>query len=255
MGKLFVTFLILLFLFIQHALLAQDRIVLKHGQEIQAKVLEVSRSQIKYKKESNPEGPVYIEKKYRIERIVYQNGDIDEFANQYSKESLNRSSISYHFFDVVHSDITLSFEHIVESGKYGIKIPVAIGYDLDSYRRKNFAIIAYTGIGVNIYPAGQHTFSYFIGPEFHIGYGTREYDDFTTSTDDNGHHVYNHFRVQQYFFFGRMLINNGVSFTAFENLKFSAVFGFGARYLDVPKFGYSGLRSTIHYTLGMGYAF
>jgi hypothetical protein len=62
---------------------AQDNIVLKNGTEIRAKVLEVSATEIKYRKQDNPDGPVYSSGIGEVLLINYANG---------TKDVLGRSS-------------------------------------------------------------------------------------------------------------------------------------------------------------------
>ncbi len=62
-----------------HAAFAQDIITKKDGAEIQAKILEINESDIKYKKFSNLEGPVYSMSISDILMIRYQNGENDVF--------------------------------------------------------------------------------------------------------------------------------------------------------------------------------
>ncbi len=61
--------------------LAQDNIVLKNGEDINAKILEIDESVIKYKKYDNQEGPIYTILKNEIFFIKYPNGDKDIFSN------------------------------------------------------------------------------------------------------------------------------------------------------------------------------
>ena len=61
--------------------LAQDNIVLKNGEDINAKILEINESVIKYKKYDNQEGPIYTILKKEIFFIKYPNGDKDIFSN------------------------------------------------------------------------------------------------------------------------------------------------------------------------------
>ena len=55
----------------------QDNIILKNGSEIRAKVLEVSPSHIKYRRQDNPEGPVYTTGTSDVVLINYANGTKD----------------------------------------------------------------------------------------------------------------------------------------------------------------------------------
>jgi hypothetical protein len=67
---------------------AQDLIIKKNGDEIQAKVLEILPELIKYKKKSNLEGPTYTLELSEIFMIKYQNGSKAVF-----KEKRNQPSI------------------------------------------------------------------------------------------------------------------------------------------------------------------
>ena len=51
-----------------------DILVLKNGDEVKAKVLEISPIEIKYKKCTMPEGPLYVVKKSDVFMIKYANG-------------------------------------------------------------------------------------------------------------------------------------------------------------------------------------
>lgn len=59
---------------------AQDVIVKKDGSTILSKVLEVNKTDIKYKKYSNQNGPIYTVDKSEIMAINYENGDKDDFS-------------------------------------------------------------------------------------------------------------------------------------------------------------------------------
>lgn len=54
-----------------------DVILLKNGEEIEAKVTEIGTDEIKYKKCSYQEGPTYSIKKSTVFRVKYSNGSID----------------------------------------------------------------------------------------------------------------------------------------------------------------------------------
>ena len=75
MKHLLVTFLFLCSV----SVFAQDVIVKKDGSTILSKVLEVNTADIKYKKFSNPNGPIYTIRKAELLSINYENGDKDTF--------------------------------------------------------------------------------------------------------------------------------------------------------------------------------
>lgn len=58
---------------------ADDVIALRSGDIINAIVTEVTVNEIKYKKASNPQGPVYSVEKNNVLSIKYANGEIDKF--------------------------------------------------------------------------------------------------------------------------------------------------------------------------------
>jgi len=74
---------------------AQDMIIKKNGDEIQAKVLTVSDSQVNYKKWSNQDGPTYILPCTDIFMIKYTNGDKDVFGYDSQTEKEEASSARY----------------------------------------------------------------------------------------------------------------------------------------------------------------
>lgn len=58
---------------------AQDLITTKKGEDIQAKILEVSSKEVKYKRFNNLEGPTFTLNKSDIVMVRYENGDKDIF--------------------------------------------------------------------------------------------------------------------------------------------------------------------------------
>ncbi len=59
---------------------AQDLIIKKDTSKIEAKVLEISRDAVRYKRFSNPEGPTYVLPVADIYYIQYANGEKEYFA-------------------------------------------------------------------------------------------------------------------------------------------------------------------------------
>ena len=72
---------LLLFPLFTVKLFAQDVIVKKDNSTILSKVVEISDTEIKYKKWSNQDGPTYSIKKTEVFSINYSNGDIDKFSD------------------------------------------------------------------------------------------------------------------------------------------------------------------------------
>lgn len=64
------------------SLYAQDIIVTKDAKKIEAKILEVSKSEIKYKEMDNIEGPTFILETNEISSVIYANGKVVLYDNQ-----------------------------------------------------------------------------------------------------------------------------------------------------------------------------
>ncbi len=73
--------LILLVLLLVAALplMAQDMIVRRDGSVVQAKILEVSSSEIKYKKFAKHDGPLFVLKTSEIISINYEDGEVERY--------------------------------------------------------------------------------------------------------------------------------------------------------------------------------
>lgn len=70
-----------IFLCISYSGYSQDVIVKKDGSTILSKVLEVSSSEVKYKKYSNQDGPIYSISSSNIQVINYENGEKETFGH------------------------------------------------------------------------------------------------------------------------------------------------------------------------------
>ena len=60
---------------------AQDVITTKDGSDIQAKILEVTQTELKYKKFSNPDGPTFTISKSDVLIVRYENGEKEVFKD------------------------------------------------------------------------------------------------------------------------------------------------------------------------------
>lgn len=88
--------LLLTFAVISLSTYAQDILVRKNGDAENVKVMEVSPTEVKYKKSSNLNGPIYIEKRTDIYSIKYGNGEVESFnTNEKNRLKLNPASSVY----------------------------------------------------------------------------------------------------------------------------------------------------------------
>lgn len=75
---LLATILVMVFYFMAPA---QDVITTKEGNKIQAKILEVTQTELKYKRFSNPNGPTFSINKSDVLTVHYENGEDETFSN------------------------------------------------------------------------------------------------------------------------------------------------------------------------------
>ena len=154
------------FLFLLANCFAQDRIYYKNGNVAEAKILEISKDEIVFKKASNPDGPTYRELKSTIDKLVYSNGTVESFAGTPEPQKITieapqskqpeekvkpewvfkKNAITYSVSDVLFKRATFAFEHLFGKGYIGIKIPISFGlgsnkvFDVDylnSYNNDN----------------------------------------------------------------------------------------------------------------------
>ena len=83
--------LLLVALAVSTMLSATDVIVLKNSTRIDAKILEVSETEIKYKKADNPDGPIFTQRVSGISVILYDNGDVVSYADRQEEDSRSQT--------------------------------------------------------------------------------------------------------------------------------------------------------------------
>jgi hypothetical protein len=66
-----------------------DLLVTKDAQSIKAVVLEITDTDIKYKKFENQSGPIYSIKRLNIQSIVYSNGEVEVFTGESKKGDIS----------------------------------------------------------------------------------------------------------------------------------------------------------------------
>ena len=75
---------------------AQDIIVTKDAKKIEATILEVSKSEIKYKEVDNPNGPTFILETEEISSIIYSSGKVvvyNQNAEDNAKETVKEEEV------------------------------------------------------------------------------------------------------------------------------------------------------------------
>lgn len=136
-------------IFIYSNILAQDNIILKTGEEVKSKVLEITTTEIKYKKFDNQDGPAYTILKSDVFLIKYENGSKDIFNESTTKESLtnelssNEKSIKRPFNGSIYFIGGNGFKSssVDISGGGGVGFDASLGYNFS----KSFGITADIG--------------------------------------------------------------------------------------------------------------
>lgn len=99
----FLSFICILFL--AKAAYAQDLIYLKTSESpIEGNVTEITDSKIKYKKHSNPDGPLYTTSKDEVSKIVFNNGEIEHFQPTITLQESKKLLASSRLF-LSHTDV------------------------------------------------------------------------------------------------------------------------------------------------------
>ena len=75
---------------------AQDIIVMKNGDEVEAKVTKVGTTEVEYHKWSNQDGPVYSVAKSDVFMVKYKNGEKDVLTKPQQKATMPQSLNLFH---------------------------------------------------------------------------------------------------------------------------------------------------------------
>ncbi|MBP6977425.1 MAG: hypothetical protein KBB71_03825 [Lentimicrobiaceae bacterium] len=238
---------------------SQDVLFKTDGSKEEVRILQVGNREIQYKKFDNPDGPVYIVNKENVVMITYENGDYDLFSKpDYRKTpedreletNFARNVFAYHLFDLVFGDFGLSYERLLSTGKVGIKIPVAFGFD--EYDDWSFNNIFYSGVGVNFYPTGQGKWRYFMGPQLRIGYGRAS--SWVDYYDDHGNYWYSD-DVENEGMYTKFFVDNGVQFMPLMNFSVSAIASIGIRYFPEAPYEEDVVRTDGQFAINLCYRF
>lgn len=103
-------------LFIANISFAQDTIVKRDDSKVIAKIIEVHEDEIHYKKFENQEGPTYIVETNKLTRIVYANGDQEDYSSVAKKQAT--TSTGWQSIDTPSSAPAYSEEIEVYNGNF-----------------------------------------------------------------------------------------------------------------------------------------
>src|SRR5688572_19651226 len=112
---------------------AQDQIVRTNGDTIKGYISIVQDDEIKYRKTDDRSAPVFTIKKSLVKQVVYENGEVDDFAKKAGDEEDEynyRNRVSFVYTDVFIARMMFAYEHIFPNGYIGLRVPVAAGFSL-----------------------------------------------------------------------------------------------------------------------------
>ena len=150
---------------------AQDKIYLKNGEKIEAKIIKVTEVTIEYKKFNNQNGPIFEISVDKIQLIVYENGESqilqnsksDDNKDDKSQTDFGRNRINLDIIAIgVNGPTSISYEILNKSGSRGLEIPINLHFD------KNGVNGYTTGLNLKYY-VSKNGKGFYFGPSLGLG--------------------------------------------------------------------------------------
>lgn len=136
---------------------SQDQLFKKDNSKIEAKILEINTTEIKYKLFNNPDGPTYIVLKNEVAMIIYQNGTHEVFNN---KPDINQNNtidtdkklkdeqlakfdelvstknlISLNILEPMNGTFSLNYLREIANNLFHVYIPIGVGFAQPYYNQ------------------------------------------------------------------------------------------------------------------------
>lgn len=184
-----ILFCLLILLSSLHAM-AQDKIYLIDNSVIEAKISEISLTDVKYKKWNNLTGPDYVMPKTEIALIVYANGthEVINRANEEVKTdetidilpyySGGKNYIGINYFDLIFKNITFNYTRYLLNYKLSVGLSGSFGFTYsDSPYEYSSSFLGFdrdyfhSQAAINYFPVGMNKVSYFTGLSLMAGIG------------------------------------------------------------------------------------
>jgi len=106
---------------LSQAVISQDKIYRNNGKVVEAKIIEIGSSEVKYKEFNNPDGPVYVLESDRIKKIVFQNGKEQKFEDNLKDPERyagqGNKAIKLNFLSALYGYSEIGFEKSTGVGK------------------------------------------------------------------------------------------------------------------------------------------
>lgn len=245
---------------------AQDTLYKTDGSRQLITIIEITQSQVRYKPYSNPDSPPFVILGKYISKIVKADGQLTTFEGsrvkadtvriitpvQQVKVGEGRNIISLNITDVFVGMISANYEHILSSGRLGIKIPLSVGFnaiggnrlDYSNYMYAPIETIIGSGIDLDFYPGGQQQVSYFVGPSLQFRLFNAYVDSFDPVSS-----IYT-MESKKGSFFG-IFVQNGVSFQTGSKLNLSLELGLGYAWITETQVRNNRFRANFRTNIGI----
>lgn len=241
---------------------AQDKIYLRNGGVIDAKVKEVAPKTITYTKKDNPDGPSFIIRKGEVESIKYANGSKDVMdddddnddddrgrdrrdyrrerpAREHRRFGLSREKYGKNILSLAPIQMTnegvagvgLHYERVIDKNNIiSFYLPYALTFHRDEYYNGMYyedmrSTYHHFYPGIKLYPTGSNRrVSYAVGASAVLGFGNKFLYDYTSSG-------VNRYKEQSVMNAG-LMINNSLNVQPLKNLYIGVELGLGFNYYD-----------------------
>lgn len=192
--KRIITIIIIAFVAIS-SIWAQDIIVTTDAQKIEAKILEVSKSEIKYKEKDNIDGPTFILETKEISSIIYANGKVvlyNQSNTQKEEKVTNEPSTT---------EISQPTSNVSEANEYNCEILLLSGQIIKAKimeKANNYVAYTFNGKYFTL-PASQvekvtdlrnGEVTAYSGKNLSGSSDTKDKESKVTSTQDKGGRIY-----------------------------------------------------------------
>lgn len=120
---------------------AQDIIVTRNSDRIDAKIVEVSESEVKYKKTSDTDGPTFVIESSKIATVIYANGDVQTFEQTSKNHNLRKGDYQRdRYYKGLEVNLTPTFVFADHSSGFTWGIGVGRRFSEKYYAGLNFRI-------------------------------------------------------------------------------------------------------------------
>ncbi|OSZ78523.1 hypothetical protein CAP35_09815 [Chitinophagaceae bacterium IBVUCB1] len=263
-------------MFIGFAANAQDRIYLRNGDVLEAKVSEVGTRDIAYKKADNPDGPNYKIARGEVLRIEYENGSEDIINRgevrmkngKVEKVKYGRNIVAFAPVQLTNAGIGfgLSYERVLDKrGIISFYLPAAVGFNnqntsvysssTGTYVNENEVFTGYMVMpGVKIYPTGSKgKVRYSVGPSIAALFNREQQGSRFVGYDNQGYPLYAPVNVDR-FALG-VIVNNTLNMQPTPRLYLGLELGLGMSYINQINGSKDGQTGFAQFAFKLGYRF